>query len=1064
MSVMVPRSRLRAVSRVAALATVLALAPTVLVSQASATPPPAAPTLEKRVAPGKPAHASIKAGFSQRVLHVKFVQGSDFRLRGTRLVSEDAAAQKQVAGALNRFAGVRVERLFSSGSEAALARKKQRIEAKSGREQADFNLYYRLRLPKNTDAAALIDALNALDVVEIAYAEPLAPPDPVTPDYTDDQTYGDAAEEGIDVDYTRTIPGGRGENVRIIDIERAWNVDHEDLAKARLPGALVPNGTFTMSTNNDHGTAVIGEMVADDNGFGVTGLANGAGLGMTNTSNDDDGFDLQDSIATAHGALNDGDVILLEVQIAGANGGCDSQDDQEGCAPVEYVQAYYDAIVAATSDGIIVVEAAGNGTQDLDSDPYDPTIGTRADSGAIMVGAAAYPGCGDPAHGRLGFSNYGSRVNLHAYGQCVTTTGYGGLQGSAGTNDAYTGGFSGTSSASPIVTSAAAILSSIAQQQGDADGLSSTEARTLLASGATPQAVGGSALTGNIGPMPDLGDAAAPWIPSVSVGNESTPEGTDVELSAFGFDPQDFFAVTYAWDLDNDGAYDDATGATATFTAVGQDGAFPIGVKVTDSDGASSTDTATVTVTNVAPSVLNLANNSPVAEGSVLTQSGSLSDPGWLETLSVSINWGDGSGSFADGGDQENVRPDATMPFSAGHRYGDNATYPIQVCGYDDDTSTCVDTSADATNVAPSVSIAPGQDLEIDEGDTLSTTGLFSDPGWLDTYTAAIDWGVGAGFEPVTASVTTEGSDGVADQGSASGTHTYGDNGLYTVTVRVTDDDGGVGTDSFVVDVGNIDPTTTIDLGDAVEVNGTPTVIAEAGETVTFSGDATDPGSDDLAISWDWDDGLPVPDVTTNYLVNPPGTDPPLSPTVQPRDVTDTKQHAFGDACMYLVTMATRDDDGGTSSQGVNVIITGNETRRFGAGYWYDQYRGKKGNKNSLPVARLNCYLEIADYVSDVFNEYVDASTRPKATAVLDGDGPAPPPQLHRELLTAWLNFANGAIALDDLVDTNNNGIDDTAFYDVLLEAEEIALDPTSTNAEILAMKNLLERINLNQA
>ena len=399
-------------------------------------------------------------------------------------------------------------------------------------------------------------------------------------------------------------------------------------------------------------------------------------------------------------ALADGDVILIEQQTGGVNG-CDA--NQVGCVPVEFVQAFYDAIVGATGDGVIVVEAAGNGSEDLDDPAYNPTFGTRADSGAIIVGAGNYPGCTAPAHGRRTFSTFGSRVNFHAYGECVTTTGYGVINGTSMSNDAYTDSFGGTSSASPMITSAAAIVSSVAQQQGDANGLTSTEARTLLATGATPQELANSALAGNIGPMPDLLDALAMFVPTVTVSDVTTQEGVDVTLNATGTDPQGG-TVTYQWDLDNDGQFDDASGSSATFTRVGQDGQYPVAVQATDSAGASGTDTATVTVTNVAPSV-SLNPIPAINEAGTTTVTGTITDPGWEETLTATIDFDDGTGPHPVSGTLENGRPNATFTFSVNKQYGDNGTFTVTVTGYDDDASGSGSAGATVSNLAPTATI-----------------------------------------------------------------------------------------------------------------------------------------------------------------------------------------------------------------------------------------------------------------------------------------------------------------------------------------------------------------------
>jgi uncharacterized protein len=90
--------------------------------------------------------------------------------------------------------------------------------------------------------------------------------------------------------------------------------------------------------------------------------------------------------------------------------------------------------------------------------------------------------------------------------------------------------------------------------------------------------------------------------PTVDAGGPYTvAEGSSVAIAATGGDA-DGDALTYAWDLDNDGEFDDATGQTASFSAATIDGPASRTVRVRVSDGDLATiDTATVNVTNVDP-------------------------------------------------------------------------------------------------------------------------------------------------------------------------------------------------------------------------------------------------------------------------------------------------------------------------------------------------------------------------------------------------------------------------------------------------------------------------------
>jgi predicted extracellular nuclease len=132
--------------------------------------------------------------------------------------------------------------------------------------------------------------------------------------------------------------------------------------------------------------------------------------------------------------------------------------------------------------------------------------------------------------------------------------------------------------------------------------------------------------------------------PAVDAGGPySVPEGSSVTLSATGSDP-DGDALTYAWDLNNDGVFETA-GQTVEFSAAGLDGpgSRTVAVQVTDEGGLSAADSATVNVTNAAP-ILGAINapTLPVKIKVNVSISAAFSDPGMLDTHTATINWGDG--------------------------------------------------------------------------------------------------------------------------------------------------------------------------------------------------------------------------------------------------------------------------------------------------------------------------------------------------------------------------------------------------------------------------------------
>jgi hypothetical protein len=445
----------------------------------------------------KPSTVSISPDAGPGYIVVKFQRGVQADSGTDRIGGADAAPVRQII----RDAGLANLEPMIPGDPADIHARRMAAEDRVRMNLPDLSLYFYSPVEGPGVAAATVAQLNARDEVEIAYFEPPTEVASIetpatTPNFESGQTYLDPATDGVDARAAWTLPGGSGDGVRIIDVERGWQLTHEDLTKGATAIVL-----GTTASDNNHGTAVMGEMVADRNGWGMTGIVPDAAFGGSSYVNRSTVW----AIDTATKVSAPGDLILLEVHRPGPRYDFQSREDQLGYIAIEWWQGDFDAILNAYAHGVIVTEAAGNGAEDLD-DPIYLSYFDRSyrNSHAIICGAGYPPSYGSQDRSRLGFSNYGSRVDLQGYGTAVYSTGYGYLY-DGGTRDSwYTDSFGGTSSASPIVTGAVAALSGIFQEFWgtviDAD-----SARGLLLATGSPLMP--SSDTRSIGPRPDLKEA-----------------------------------------------------------------------------------------------------------------------------------------------------------------------------------------------------------------------------------------------------------------------------------------------------------------------------------------------------------------------------------------------------------------------------------------------------------------------------------------------------------------------------------------------------------------------------
>ncbi|NIN33954.1 MAG: PKD domain-containing protein, partial [Gammaproteobacteria bacterium] len=402
----------------------------------------------------------------------------------------------------------------------------------------------------------------------------------------------------------------------------------------------------------------------------------------------------------------------------------------------------------------------------------------------------------------------------------------------------------------------------------------------------------------------------------------------------------DGFILSYFW-VFGDGA--NGTGEVATHSYAG-DGTYTVVLIVTDNDGLTNTTSTDVTVLNQPPSATFSESNNTVYTGESINFDASTSyDP---DGVIVSYFWDFGDDSNASGVTTE-------------HAYTDNGSYTVTLTITDDDAANDSVTATKTILNRPPVASFTESATTISTGETVyfNASDSYDPDGSIVSYL----WSFGDG----------------ANASGLIAEYFYTDDGNYTVTLTIIDDDGAAASTSATKTVLNRPPV-------AVFIESIST--AYNGEIISFNAsNSYDSDGSIISYFWDFGDGSNATEIAVD--------------------------HAYVDNGNYTVTLTVTDDDGAKTST--------------------------SSTKTILNIAPIAIFTESAETV------YTGESITFNASLSYDPDG---------SIISYFWDFGDGSNATE--IVSSHAYVDDGNFTVVLTVTDDDGVTNSST-----AIKTVLNQL-----